>query len=249
MLTELMEKTVKKYKTRPFIITLLSPMLTATSTLSMEQHIPPLHQEVIKGDIRALQELIRQDPTAVNATNQYRQSALHLAACLQNLEAIKMLTATGAPPNTRDACGSTPLGYAICSSSNPEGGCSRADVVCALLEAGANIHNTCGFYGPPLHTALTSSTNEVVRALIRLGADITSRRNQDGATPLHIISVSLDAARVRSLLEAGADTELCDNDGDTPLQLWVKEPQQYDNLRGIRTLLEHGASMIPENRE
>ena len=59
---------------------------------------------------------------------------------------------------------------------------------------------------------------EVVRALLDRGADVNQADN-DGTTPLIIVSGTGHVEVVRALLDRGADVNQATNNGGTPLML------------------------------
>ena len=87
-----------------------------------------------------------------------------------------------------------------------------------------------------LSVAALSGQTESVKALLRAGADVNTRRD-DGMSPLNIASNEGFIDIVRILLDNGADIESRDNDGGTPL---------YNAVLGkhhdvVTLLIEHGA--------
>ena len=85
----------------------------------------------------------------------------------------------------------------------------HADVVQALLDAGANIEARTAQYSSgstPLHYAARKGHANVVRTLLDAGAD-AGARNDDGETPLYRAAWHGYPDVVRLLLDAGADIE------------------------------------------
>ena len=78
---------------------------------------------------------------------------------------------------------------------------------------------------------------EVVRALVRAGADVNACGGVTGATSLHMAARRGHVEIARTLLDSGAAMNALDRKGDTPLQRAI-------NCRrnGVSQLLrEHGA--------
>lgn len=67
-----------------------------------------LHKAVAEGDIDRLQSLL-QTVTNVNETDRAGNTALHVAACCHDGEAVRLLLDAGADMNARNALGFTPL--------------------------------------------------------------------------------------------------------------------------------------------
>ena len=137
--------------------------------------------------------------------------------------ALKLLAA-GADPGARGGSGLTPL-HEAAEYKPPV-------LVQALLDAGAdpNVRNDNG--NSALHGAARSGSVDVIQLLVEAGAEVNGR-NQYGMSPLHSAVLSGGAfvitvrsptvetgpwrQRAAALLESGADPNLPDANGDTPL--------------------------------
>ena len=88
-------------------------------------------EQVISGDVRAVDELLKSDASLSNCTDQGCQdrSVLHLAADAGAIELVELLLAAGANPNRKDSSGISALHLAAMKGSLP--------VVKLLVEAGA----------------------------------------------------------------------------------------------------------------
>jgi ankyrin repeat protein len=62
--------------------------------------------------------------------------------------------------------------------------------------------------------------------------------DRNGRIPLHYPRHGEAAEKITKLLQAGADTGKCDEDGNTPLHLIVRDE---DNIQGVEALIEAGA--------
>lgn len=124
----------------------------------------------------------------------------------------------------------TPLGAAVAAGDT--------DSVFALLEHADPDPNGFGGAGwAPLHLAARRSSPEVVRALLRAGADLDRRDERNGWTPLlHAIHMRNRPA-ARELLEAGAEVDRRSESGVTPLFMAAG----YGMEGVVRQLLERGA--------
>lgn len=107
----------------------------------------------------------------------------------------------------------------------------------ALIEAGIDVNARASWDGwdgedcanlTPLHLAAGDQTLEVgepsaaIAELLNGGADFNARAARDdcaGMTPLHIAVASERPTYVESLLDAGADGSLQDNEGRTPFDM------------------------------
>jgi ankyrin repeat protein len=69
----------------------------------------PIHRAAIRGDTVRLVETIRQNPGAVSAVDAMGNTALHLAASHDHVEATRVLLRAGASVNAANTLGMTPL--------------------------------------------------------------------------------------------------------------------------------------------
>jgi ankyrin repeat protein len=174
-------------------------------------------------------------------------TGLHAAAHSGDVAAIKKLTAEGAPLESRDSHGRTPLHVAVFASHEDavralaEAGADMnalehddydavtiaavADDVemlkTVLAQGGSAANITSPYEGTALIAAAHLGHDEVVRMLIKAGAPLDHVNNL-GWTAL-IESVILGDAgprhveTARALIAAGADVNISDRQGTTPL--------------------------------
>lgn len=110
-----------------------------------------------------------------------------------------------------------------------------------------------------LHLTAVYSSASVARALIREGATDVNAVNERGSTPLHFAAAAGDAAIVSLLLDAGADVNVVDSLGNTPLidAASVSQPSSPHFAFGdensqstvVRLLLARGADASAVNLE
>ena len=172
----------------------------------------------------------------INAKNSNGVTPLHIAA-LSNSESCTMLLKYGADVNSATKCGYTPLQYAA------KNGCYKA---CRLLSRteGANYKGRTVFY-----------PNENLNINLQ---------NYYGETALHLVIITRDAVIMRSkkkwpfnrstdrytkivkfLLNKGADTNLQNYDGDTPLHLAASCEMEYI----VKLLLHYNADANIRNKK
>lgn len=182
---------------------------------------------------------------------QLGQTALHAAAAHDHPDVIRLLAKHGARIAATDAALQTPLHRAVVSWSP---GAARAllelgaNMTCtdkwgetpargaaywggincmrAFVDAGLDFSHKDAHGRTILHDAIISGANMVEYLLGNGGRQVINARDFTGATPLHeALTNSLGDERVvRLLLRHGADTEVKDNQGHTPLD--------YDALYG-----------------
>jgi len=159
----------------------------------------------------------------VNIKNASGASPLHEATRSGNLAIIKKLLDNNAEIDAQDAKGNSVLHLHI--DGPPE---TAAAIVNHFFTRGAgpNFPNIRDEHGDsPLHIAmLLNKSNEVVRALLSAGADVTIR-NLDGKTPLYLAVEKNRADKIPLLLSYNADIFAVDNIGVTPFEEALKKNQ------------------------
>ena len=134
------------------------------------------------GDVASAQGLLARGVDA-NARNAEGTTALMLAAHAGNFPMVKLLLEGGADVNACDERGWAPLANAV---YNPEMKHGFADVVQALIDAGANIEAAIGYGVRPLMLAAGYGETAVVEALLQAGADVRAC-NEGGFTALMMV--------------------------------------------------------------
>ena len=128
---------------------------------------------------------------------------------------ISRLIVQGADVNKVDEYGDTPL--------------IKASVFCRpktaelLLKAGADVNKT-DKYGPPLFHSLIDNCGILTKILIDHGADARWVDKRNGANLLHYASVMGADSEVYDLINAGADINGLDSDGNSPLRVLLNWP-------------------------
>jgi len=147
---------------------------------------------------------------------------------------IKVLLDAGADPNVIHD-GSSILYYAI-MSKNPE------PVVKLLLEAGADPNVEDDESPPVLQYAIEFRNLAIIRYLLIAGANPNAIGKQRGYTALTTRNISAEITKL--LLEAGADPNLMDGDGNFPLSYAVRNRE----ILSAEFLLKAGANPNDVNR-
>lgn len=145
-----------------------------------------------------------------------------------------------------DNSGSTLLHW-LASDQDNEAVEDPEEIVEFLLENyEININQTTRGGVTALHEAVTCQQTELVKLLLRHGANIQA--NEDGFTPLHLAANRNDTEITRLLLNHGADAYAKNNDGDTPAHLAATE---NDNAFTFNLLVEkvsdQNALLLTEN--
>ncbi len=130
-------------------------------------------------------------------------------------EYISTLIAQGAELNQVYADGSTPLTMA-CKVCRPK----TAEL---LLNAGADI-NKSDRYGPPLYHTVKGNCGILTKLLIDHGANAKWVDERNGSNLLHYASVLGADSEVYDLINAGADINGLDYNGESPLRALLNWP-------------------------
>ena len=146
--------------------------------------VTELINAVKAGDTASVQRMLAAGAD-VNSRDGEGSTLLMLAAHAGDLPMVKVLIEGGADVNACDERGWSPLAKAVYNAELKRG---FADVVKALIDAGANIEAAIGYGVRPLMLAAGYGETEVVEALLNAGADVLARnegglhRADDGET-------------------------------------------------------------------
>jgi uncharacterized protein len=209
----------------------------------------PLQWAVYEEDVAEVTRLLAAGAD-VTLANNYGVTPMSLAAEVAHTEILKLLLKAGADVESPNPDGMTSL-LAVARTGN-------VDAARALLEFGANVNARENWGGQtPLMWASARRHPEMMRLLIGNGADVNARstvrdyqrhvtaegrpKNLDsgGFTPLLYATRENCMACVEVLLGHGADINLPDPDGVSPLHLAIMNA----NWDVARRLLEAGADV------
>ncbi|KAK7757566.1 hypothetical protein SLS62_000581 [Diatrype stigma] len=232
------------------------------------QEFTPLHVASEKGHVEVVEFLLQEGVNpAAKDTGGY--TPLYMASKQGQAQVVKRLLDRGADPKTAGKEGATPLWVAskrghvetvqllLEHGADPMaaefGGWTPLDlavhyhfyeVVNLLLGYGANPGTTIPNNG---HTSLLLAARdgqrEVIKQLLKYGADITQRDNT-GHSPLHWAADRGQVEAVKMLLEYGADVTVPNEQGWTPLASAVFK----GHTEVVKLFLEEGADFAtPQN--
>ena len=161
-----------------------------------------------------VEHLIAKYQQDLNAIGGYYMKPLIAALAGEHFRTADLLRTNGADPHVQGYRKRLPL-HSAANFGNFK-------VVQKLIEYDAEIDARDGNGWTPLSWASRGAyfnDDSVPRLLLECGADINSRADDDGFTPLHRASEYGALEVVRLLLEHGADVEAVSVDGETPLQV------------------------------
>lgn len=166
------------------------------------------------GDTETTMKLIK-DGANINVEGDNGETPI-LAAVYQNhIETVKALIDAGADIEIQDEKQSNPFLYA-----SREG---YTDIVKLLINAGANTKETTRSGGTALISASERGHVEVVKELLEhTDIDVNYKNNRGGTALLETIVLGngSDSHKrvIQMLIEHGADVNMANNEGNTPLQ-------------------------------
>lgn len=173
----------------------------------------PLMRAAYRGHYEVMKMLI--DAGAdVNAVHSTTHSVLYHALESEQLRAemIQLLLDAGVNLNP------PPLFRAIQSFHTEDEKSEVPKIMEMLIDAGAdvNVRDQSGFT-PLIYAACRPGNNPLIEILLRSGAEINATVEVSGFTALAFAVTMKHTETVRLLIKAGADLELPDNSGNTPL--------------------------------
>lgn len=166
------------------------------------------------------------------------RSPLHVAAQHKHLDLARALLKAGADPSARAEHDETPLHEAAAGGV--------VELVELLLDAGAHPDALISNGMSPLHFATRTGRDDVVRALgARATSSIDLQEHEHQWSALHLAILYSELPTIDALLAAGADPNLPDFQGATPLHVAAAR-------RGgpvVMRLRDAGASLMAQDSQ
>lgn len=161
--------------------------------------------------------------------------ALQTAAGEGHIDVVARLLEAGADVNRCTKDERFPQGTAL--QAAVESG--KQDIVTFLLEKGADPNLGGGELVCPIIAAACKAEGPMMEQLVKAGAHVNVAGDSYASTPMVNTAMFLPVPYLKVLLEAGADVNLADVDGDTPLIIAASEGDK----ESVEFLLEHGADV------
>ena len=194
-----------------------------------------------EGDLFKVRQLIKEG-CDVNTRGEHGTTPLIVAAIGGHNQVVEELIRKGARVNVKSNTQRTALWYASCN-----GHCSVVKTLCAA-GADTNVQDQWGL--TPLMCAAWRGRDEIVCELIRAGASVNVVTSSEGlgvaagSTALHF-AADKNCSAVKRLCAAGADTNVQNQEGVTPLMRAVKRGS--DEI--VCELIRAGASVNVQYQE
>jgi ankyrin repeat protein len=171
-----------------------------------------LHDAAANNDAAAIAKSLSAG-VKVDARDAQGRTALLVAAHANSIDAARVLIASGADVNAKDQIADTPYLYA--------GAEGRIEILKMTLGAGANLKDTNRYGGTALIPAAHHGHPDAVRILLEAGV-APDHINKLGWTALLEAILLGDGGPVHTeivklLVDGGADVNIADKDGVTPL--------------------------------
>ncbi|HEY7232035.1 MAG TPA: ankyrin repeat domain-containing protein [Pseudolabrys sp.] len=174
-----------------------------------------LHAAAAKGDVREIETLVKSG-APIDARDGRARTPLHVAAFMRKPEAARALMRLGADANALEAQKYDVVTIAAVADDVPmlkvalEGGCRPGNI-------------TSPYDGTALIAAAHLGHDEIVRTLIAAKAPLDHINNLGWTAVIESIVLGdggrRHVATLKALVDAGADINIADRSGDTPLTL------------------------------
>jgi ankyrin repeat protein len=164
-----------------------------------------------------------------------------------HLDSVRRLLKEGADPKARDEQGRTGLHIAMTQTGASYSGGGR-ELAAIFMNRGVDVNDRDSSGAAPLHHAVRDEgyyTTMRISDLLTFGADLEARDSRQ-RTPLHCAALKgKKADAVKLMIEKGAEVNVADEGGATPLHYAAKS----GDVDAIRLLIKAGADLEARTRE
>ncbi|XP_007528009.2 ankyrin repeat and SOCS box protein 3 isoform X1 [Erinaceus europaeus] len=186
-----------------------------------------------EGNVKVLRKLLKKG-RSIDVADNRGWMPIHEAAYHNAVECLRMLIRADSSENYIKT--KTFEGFCALHLAASQG---HWKIVQILLEAGADPNITTSEETTPLFLAVENGQIDVLRLLLRHGANVNGSHSMCGWNSLHQATFQENAEIIRLLLKKGANKECQDDFGITPLFVAA----QYGNLESLRVLISSGANV------
>ncbi|XP_048361691.1 fibronectin type 3 and ankyrin repeat domains protein 1 isoform X1 [Sphaerodactylus townsendi] len=191
-----------------------------------------LHRAVSMNDVNAVLHILQEKNVVVDTLNKLGFTALMVASQKGFTRLVEILVANGAEVNKKNSSGKDSLMIACFSG--------HLDIVQYLRSQGASWESKDLGGCTAMHWAADGGHFDVVQWMIEDGCKVDVKDTGLEWTPLmRVCAISGKSDVATLLIEAGADVNLKDKDGKTPLMVAVLNNHE----EVVQTLLEKGADI------
>jgi len=199
--------------TTSIVSVMLTLMLTSAFPSGGGLNQYPLHAAALQDNAQAIEQLLAAG-SKIDTRDQSGSTALLIAARANSIGAARALIDAGADVNAKDNIHDSAYLYS--------GARGHLDILKMTLAHGADLKSTNRYGGTALIPAAERGHVETVRTLVEAGIDVDHVNNLGWTALLEAIILGNGGEPhqqiVNILLEAGANPNLADHDGATPLQ-------------------------------
>jgi ankyrin repeat protein len=120
----------------------------------------------------------------------------------------------------------------------------NTNMVALLLEHGADVNLGAGPLAPPIYAATEKAHSAITKLLVEHNVELNILGGEEQSTPLIGAAMYMHVSDLAVLVAAGANVDMADVDGDTPLIIAAVcgEPDS------VEFLLKHGADVLPVSK-
>src|SRR3989338_385268 len=206
-----------------------------------------LHEEVGRQNIELVRRILEDKarPVDINSRDKKQQTVLHLAACNDNLELVKLLLRKDADANVQDRNGWTPPHIAAAAGQF---------LVCQLLlhvedidAAALNKDGTSPLHYLVRHSIQSHQKNDYVNLLNQMlekGAELNTQ-TKHGESPLHQAALHGNTEAILFLHKHHANMDILNKIGETPLHYALRAKKEDM----VKLLLDCGANPVLVSRQ
>ncbi|HBC76472.1 MAG TPA: hypothetical protein DC017_16795 [Candidatus Wallbacteria bacterium] len=204
----------------------------------------PIHEKAAAGDAAAMNAMCAADEKCLIERDGMGSTPLHHAALKGHIKIVRYLVMKKVKVNAKNSNGMTPVHMAAMSENKAAG----KEIVEFLASCGAGIDEPAKYNETPLLCAALFGNFGVMELLLSKGANINSKGAGQSSVLLEVVEGQRLPAKydiMKFLLEKGADPNLGDVNGFTPLQRAVMSL----GTREVNLLIDMKADVNLGNKE